>query len=278
MAHLPWFLIPGLGASLGCLSYHLAKKRREIACINLSLCFPEKSQEEHDRLLRAHFHSLGMSMVELPLAWFGNHQKMKQLAAIEGLDHLIEAQKAGEGVLLVAAHFTSLELSGCLLGQFVDYDGMYRGHKNPAFETLQKQARLGFTRNMIPRDQVREVIKALRNGRTVWYAPDQDYGMKNSVFIPYFGVDAATLTATHKLASLGKCKVIMMETIRQDKPWQYQIKLSPVLQGFPSKDEMEDTLRISKAIEAMVEKAPEQYLWVHKRFKTRPPGQASVYP
>ncbi len=276
-AHLPLRLQPLLGRLWGALLWRIGGRRKRIAARNLELCFPALSAEERENLLRAHFHSLGLSLVELPLAWFGNLERLTPLGRIHGLERLQQLQAEGQGVLLVAAHFTCLEIAGCLLGRHLDFDGMYRSHKNPHFDRLQKNGRLRSTRSMYPRDQVRTVIRALKSGRTVWYAPDQDYGRKNSVFVPFFGVPACTLTATHKLARLSGARVVMMETIRSEQPWRYDIRLSEPLEDFPSADETTDTARIAGLIEAMVEKAPEQYLWVHRRFKTRPEGEPTLY-
>ncbi len=276
-ARLPLRLQPVLGRLWGALLWRIGGRRKRIAARNLELCFPEQTPEQREDLLRRHFHSLGMSLVELPLAWFGRYQRMLTLGRVEGLEQVQKLQAEGQGVLLVAAHFTCLEIAGCLLGQHLDFDGMYRSHKNPRFDRLQKNSRLRFTGHMYPRDQVRTVIRALKDGRTVWYAPDQDYGRKNSVFVPFFGVAACTLTATHKLARLSGAKVVMMETIRSEVPWRYDIRLSEPLADFPSKDENADTARIASLIEAMVRKAPEQYLWVHRRFKTRPEGEPTLY-
>ncbi len=276
-ARLPLRLQPVLGRLWGGLLWRIGGRRKRIAERNLALCFPERTPEQRAELLRAHFHSLGMSMVELPLAWFGSYRRLPRLGRVEGLERVQQLQAEGQGVLLVAGHFTCLEIAGCLLGQHLDFDGMYRAHKNPHFDRLQKASRLRFTGHMYPRDQVRTVIRALKAGRTVWYAPDQDYGRKNSVFVPFFGVPACTLTATHKLAKLAGAKVVMMETLRSDQPWRYDIRLSEPLADFPSADEHADTARISARIENMVRKAPAQYLWVHRRFKTRPEGEPALY-
>ncbi len=276
-ARLPLGWQPALGRLWAVILWLAGGRRKRIAARNLELCFPDLAEAERKQLLRAHFHALGMSMVELPLAWFGDHQRLRPLARIHGLEHVQHLQQQGQGVLLVAAHFTCLEMAGCLLGQYLDYDGMYRSHKHARFDALQKQARLRFTGTMYPRDRVRQVIRALKQGRTIWYAPDQDYGRNNSVFVPFFGVPACTLTATHKLARLSGARVVLMETIRNDRPWGYDIRLSEPLEHFPGEDELADTARISEHIEAMVRKAPAQYLWVHRRFKTRPEGEPGLY-
>jgi KDO2-lipid IV(A) lauroyltransferase len=197
--------------------------------------------------------------------------------AVEGLEHLEGCRAAGRGVLLVGAHFSHLELCARLVSQRVRIGGMYRIMDNPAFEWAVLRARLRYADAMFAKEDLRATVKYLKRGGTLWYAPDQDMRGKDSVFAPFFGIPAATITATHHLARLSGAVVIPFFHKRRDDGRGYVIRLEAPLENFPGPDAAADTARVNAAIERMVREAPAQYLWIHKRFKTRPPGQASLY-
>lgn len=277
---LPYRVLLGLGRLVGWGMYHLMGERREIARINLELCFPQWSQAERDRVLRENFASNGIALFEMAMAWWWPPQRLAKLARIEGLEHLQQAAAEGQGVVLMSLHFTTLEIGAALLGQQATIDGMYREHKNAAFDYVQRRGRERHNADAIAveREDVRSMLKSLRKGRGIWYAPDQDYGRKASVFVPLFGVTAATVTATATFARLGKARVVPFTQTRLPDAQGYLLKVHPPLEDFPAGDETADALRINQWIEQQIEQQPEQYMWVHRRFKTRPEGEARPYP
>jgi KDO2-lipid IV(A) lauroyltransferase len=275
-AQLPAPLQRGLGRALGGLAFHLARHRRHVAETNLALCFPDRPATERARLLRAHFRSLGLGLVETAMAWWTPESRLRQGVTVEGLPHLEAALDQGRGVLLLSAHFTSLEIGGRLLALFAPFHVLYREHRNPLFEEVMQRARRRHFRKAIRRRDMRALVASLKENLPVWYAPDQDYGRRHSLFIPFFGVPAATTTATARLASLSSAPVVPFYQRRRPEGG-YHLVILPVLNGFPSGDREADTRRISQVIEELVRQQPEDYLWVHRRFKTRPDGEPRPY-
>lgn len=277
LCQLPYTWIQFIGKGLGKVAYYLGKQRRHIAETNIKLCFPELSSDEQAALVKRSFHSLGISMLETGMAWWWPKSRLAKYVVFEGKEHL-EALK-DQGVLLVAMHFTTLEIGAALLGMHFPIDGMYRKHKNPVFDYIQRRGRENYhpSSRTIPRKDIRTMLKALRDGRIVWYAPDQDYGPKQSVFVPFFGVQAATVTATSKFARMGKAKVVVFSQQRLPGNKGYLVTIHPPLSDFPSKDEAADALRVNQCIEQEIRKKPDQYMWLHRRFKTRPEGEAKLY-
>ena len=277
LAQLPYALLMRLGRGLGAVMYRFAGSRRKIAARNLELCFPELSAEERAQLLRENFASTGMTFFEMAISWWWPAARLRRLGRIEGLEHIRQAEADGQGVLLMAMHFTTLEMGGGLLGMQQDMYGMYRPHKNPLFDYVQRRGREQRLIGVIERDDVRGMLKLLRAGGVIWYAPDQDYGAQRSIFVPLFGVSAATVTATSKFARLGKARVIPFTQERLADGSGYRLTVHPPLADFPGESEEADCLRVNQWIEAAIRQHPEQYLWAHRRFKTRPPGEAKLY-
>ncbi len=274
---LPYRVLMWLGRRLGGLMFHLARSRRQIAARNLELCFPELSADELVSLLRENFASTGMTFFEMAISWWWPAERLARLGQVEGLEHLRAAEAEGQGVLLMALHFTTLEMGGGLLGMRQHMYGMYREHKNPLFDYIQRRGREQRLQGVIERDDVRGMLKLLRTGQVVWYAPDQDYGAQRSVFVPLFGVPAATVTATSKFARLGRARVIPFTQTRLADGSGYKVVVHPPLADFPGESEEADCLRVNQWIEAAIRQQPEQYLWAHRRFKTRPAGEAKMY-
>lgn len=279
LSWLPYRVQYQLGRALGWLLYHLAKRRRQIARANLDLCFPSWTEEQREAVTRGVITSIGIAFFETGIAWFWPKWRLQRLYTIEGLEHLDAARDNGTGVILMAFHFTHIDIGAKLLGLRFSIDGTYRPHNNPVYDYIQRTGRERHTMQgqAIPRDDVRAMVKALRNGRAIWYAPDQDYGAKHSIFVPLFGIPAATVTATSQLARLGKAQVIAFTQTRKPDGRGYHLKIYSPLQDFPSGDEVADTVRINQFVEARILEQPEQYLWVHRRFKTRPPGEPDLY-
>ncbi|MBD9417274.1 lipid A biosynthesis lauroyl acyltransferase [Pseudomonas sp. PDM16] len=279
VVQLPYRVQLVLGRGLGALMYRTAGARPAIAARNLELCFPQMSAAERERLLRENFASTGIAFFEMAMSWWWPRSRLARLAHIEGLEHLQQAQQEGQGVILMALHFTTLEIGAALLGQHHTIDGMYREHKNPLFDYVQRRGRERHNPDAtaIEREDIRAMLKVLRAGRAIWYAPDQDYGRKQSIFVPLFGVSAATVTATTKFARLGKARVVPFTQERLADGSGYRLVIHPPLSDFPGESEEADCLRINQWIELAVSQHPEQYLWAHRRFKTRPEGEPRLY-
>ena len=280
VVQLPYKVQLGIGRLLGALMYRVAGERRRIAARNLELCFPEKTATERKRLLKENFASTGIAFFEMAMSWWWSKPRLAKLAHVEGLEHLQQAQREGQGVILMAFHFTTLEIGAALLGQQHTIDGMYREHKNPLFDFIQRRGRERHNLDSlaVERDDVRGMLKLLRAGRAIWYAPDQDYGAKQSIFVPLFGIEAATVTATSKFAKLGKARVVPFTQQRLADGSGYKLVIHPPLTDFPGASDEADCLRINQWVERAIHECPEQYLWAHRRFKTRPPGEPKLYP
>ncbi len=278
LAQLPyswqWFLARHLGFLL-----NLNKKRVRQARINIDLCFPELSQAERDLLLAQNLVSTAMTIFETGIAWFWPKWRLRRLFNISGLEHIEQAQRDGQGALLLSLHFTTLDIGSAMLGQRVNYDGMYRPHKNLVFDYLQKKRREAYCKGgmAFSRDNVRAMIGQLRKGRMIWYAPDRDLGEKMSVFVPFFGVPTATVTATAQFARMGRAKVIPFCQFRRADGTGYDVVIHPPFENFPTGDDIADARRVNEFMENEIRKAPEQYFWAQPRFKTRPEGEAKVY-
>lgn len=278
IARLPWALALRLGASLGTPLRWLARSRRRVAERNLALCFPELSDAERAALLRENFADMGRMFAEFALSWMASDGSFRRIPyRVEGLAHLQAVQVEGRGVLLVGGHFSHLELCARLIAQQLPLAGLYREHGSPVFEWAIKRRRLRYAQAMFGRKELRATVRHLKQGGALWYAPDQDMRGKDSAFAPFFGIPASTITATHHLARLSGAAVIGFAHRRLPGRAGYVITLSPPLADFPSDDEVADTARINAGIEAAARAAPAQYLWIHKRFKTRPAGSAPLY-
>lgn len=278
LAQLPYKFQMWLGSLLGKLMALVAKRRIAIAKRNIELCFPHLSPAEQKSFLQKHIDSLGKVFFEIGIAWFWSAKRLLKLVNIEGLEHLQKEQGADKGVILMTVHFSHMELTAAFLNIVHSIDGTYRRHMNPVYDLIQDSRRKRFNSNIttIERKNMRVMIKALRQGRTVWYAPDQDYGIKHSIFLPFFGIKAACLTATTPLAQKGNAILMYVSCVRQPEG-KYKLVISPPVENFPTDDVIQDTQKIVSIIEQLILLAPEQYLLVHRRFKNRPEGEPDLY-
>lgn len=277
LSHLPYAWQLAIGRRIGDVFRHLARQRRAIAAVNLSLCFPELPGAAREKILAEQFRSMGIGVMEMAMSWWAPDGRLKRLARIDGLQHLQTALDRGSGVLLLSGHFTTLEIGGRLLALHTPFHVHYREHKNAAFDKVMKHARDKHFGKAIPRGDLRGLLRSLRNNIPVWYAPDQDYGREQSVFAPFFGIPAATITATSRLARISGAAVVPFFQTRLPAARGYQLTLYPPLDDFPGESETADAARLNELFEARIREQPGQYLWVHRRFKTRPAGEAQVY-
>jgi Kdo2-lipid IVA lauroyltransferase/acyltransferase len=281
-----WFLFSQLPYRLQYFSAQLLsplllnnKKRIHWARTNIRLCFPHLSEAEREKLLKDNIFSTCMAAFETGIAWFWPKWRLRKLFTIYGLEHIRQVQDQGQGALLLSLHFTHLDIGSAMLGVYVNYDGMYTPHKNPVFDYMQKIRREGYCKGGVAfsREDVRTMISQLRKGRFIWYAPDRDLGRKVSVFVPFFGIPAATVTATAQFARLGRARIIPFTQHRLPNGKGYELVIHPPFDNYPTEDAIADTLRVNQFIEQEILKQPEQYLWVQPRFRTRPEGEKSVY-
>lgn len=277
LARLPWALQRRVGCVLGTLAYLLPNQRRRIACRNLELCFPELDGLARERLLRASYRELGIGLFEFLRAWWGTVARFRGATQIAGLDGLEKALATGTGVILVSGHFMSLELCGRLLTEQVPLAGLYRAYENPVVDWAVRRGRARYAVAMFERHEVRGAVRHLRRGGVLWYAPDQDMRGRDFVFAPFFGQLAATTPATHHLARMGNAQVMAFGHRRRADHQGFDLEIGAALPGVPSVDAIADTTAVNAAIEALVRASPEDYLWVHARFKRRPTGAAPRY-
>lgn len=267
---LPWTWQMSLGKALGILLYKVLPSRRKISCINLEIAFPNLTSKELTELNREHFISMGQGSLESALGWWGSDTKIKKLSHIEGLEHLEETLK-NQNVILLGAHFVCLEVGGRIIAQHTRLHSTYRPHQNQLIEHLvaiQRTAKYGKT---IPKRNIREMIKSVKNGSPTWYATDQNYRGKGSINVPFFGVDSPSNPGTSRLAKMTGAKIIPVISVRlnnnKDSRKGYLVKFLAPLDNFPSDDLYEDTKRLNHIIEKFIKDYPEQYLWTHKRYK-----------
>jgi KDO2-lipid IV(A) lauroyltransferase len=279
VAAMPYGMQLFVGRRLGDLMYLLSRRRRQVARINLELCFPELGADARHELLRRCFQSAGISLTESAFSWWGDEARLRRLYRIEGLEHLDEPLRRGKGVLLLGGHYTTLEISGRFLAFHTkDLQPIYKPARNALFNALMVARRSSIFDQLLLNRDMRTILRNLRNNKVVWYAPDQDFGRAQTVFAPFMGIEAASLTMTSRLASKSGAAVLPFYSQRLPGNEGYLVKLMPALENFPSGDDVADSTLINQAIERQVRRAPEQYLWLHRRFKTRPAGEKEIYP
>lgn len=277
LAQTPYIFQVGLARVLYRL-LKLNKKRLNIARVNIDFCFPHLSRQERCALLEQNLFSTAMALFETGIAWFWPKWRLRRLYTIKGVEHLQAAQQSGQGALLLSMHFTHLDLGSAMLGQHVSYDGLYSPHKNLVYDFLQRTGRERYCPGLaIPRENLRLMISRLRQGRMIWYAPDRDLGPKISIFVPFFGVPTATVTATGKIAQMGRARIVPFTQRRLPGGKGYELIIHPPFENFPTGDEYQDALRVNQFMEQEIAKYPEQYFWAQPRFKTRPEGQPRPY-
>lgn len=276
LALLPYRAGLAFGRLIGTILYHLLPKRRHVAAVNCALCFPEYTQEQQHSFVKDVFKNNAIGLVETAWSYWGNKKLLESKTEYIGFELLDEALKEGRGIILLGAHYSHLDLGGMLFSRYgKPLVSMYRQHNNPLMEKIIREGRASFS-IPVERKQLREIIRQLKKNHIVWYGPDQDLGRKNSVFVPFFSQTAATVTATTKMVRFNNSPILSMQQRRKEDDSGYIIEIATV-DGFPSGDEVEDARLMNLAVEEGVRKAPSQYMWVHKRFKTQPDGDQALY-
>ncbi|MCL1090682.1 LpxL/LpxP family Kdo(2)-lipid IV(A) lauroyl/palmitoleoyl acyltransferase [Shewanella profunda] len=268
-----------LGKGLGRLVMVFAAGRTHTARRNLTLCFPDMPEAERENLLKRNFEETGKAVFDTINAWWWSDEKVQQHMSIKGKEHVQDTLNAGHGVILFAVHCLPLEMGARIFGQFQPGVGIYRPHNNPVMEYLQVKGRLRSNKGLVSKRDLRQMVRCLRNPDVIWYTADQDFGRSSAVFIPFYAMpDAATITGASTLAKLGKAKVLPFFVERTAGDEGYRIEIMSPLDNFPGEDEQADAIRGNKIIESIIDKNRAQYMWLHRRFKTRPdPTDKSVY-
>jgi KDO2-lipid IV(A) lauroyltransferase len=277
---LPLPLLAFLGRGLGSLLYLVGGARRQVVMINLTLCFPELDPAARRRLARQHFQALGRSLLERGLLWWASQARLERIIRFEGAEHLQALQDAGTPVILLAPHFVGLDVGGTRLAMLFDVVSIYaRQKKNPVLDYWLHYGRSRFGDQLLlaRQDGVRGAVKAMKAGRPFYYLPDMDYGRKDAIFVPFFGVKAATITGLSRLARLARARVVPCVTRMLPGSSGYVLEIGEPWADFPTADVEADTRRMNAWLESVVLTMPEQYYWVHRRFKTRPEGEQKIY-
>jgi len=286
VAQLPFSWQMRLGRLLGRLLFRLMKTRRYIAERNIELCFPEYTAAQRHALVLRHFETNGMTLFETGMAWFMPYWRLRKRFVVKGQAHWQAIQNAlyqdryqGKGALIIAMHFNTLEITNVAINRLFTMSMSYRPHNNPVYDFVQRRGRERHNPHSVAVDRgnVRGMIKAMKQGAWMWYAADQDYGPKVSEFIPWFGIPAATVSAPPRLAAMADVPVVAMTYRRLPNDQGYEICFKPAWDDFPSGDKYVDLQRLNDYFEQAIRENPEEYLWVHRRFKTRPPGREKLY-
>ncbi len=277
LAHLPWRIQLRLGRWLGEKFWALGKRRRSDTLINLGLCFPELSEAERYEMGIDVFRNGVIGFFESLSAWY-TPKRFNTQVTIDGLHHLVEAQKRGQGILLLGGHYTTLDLGGYLSSLYFSAYIVYRPQNNPLLEWLITRARSNIFKQQIDHDDMRGLVGALKSGQIVWYSPDQDFGLKQGVMAPFFGVPAASVTAPRRLIKVNNSAILSFHSYRQnDEKPHYHLTITPELLNYPSSDPVLDATRINEMFEGLIRIAPTQWMWFHRRFKSQPEGVLSPY-
>jgi KDO2-lipid IV(A) lauroyltransferase len=274
---LPLSSQAALGSFVGAALFWLIPERRRVTRINLAKCFPEMKAHERERLARAHFGAFSRSFLERGLLWWASRARIERLIRIEGLEHL--KALGGAPAILFVPHFVGMDHGFTRLCCDLDMVGMYANQKDAHLSALfvRGRTRFGDQRAHSRQEGVRPLIAGLRAGRPLYYLPDQDYGPRDALFVPFFGVPAATVPGLSRIARIGEAKILPCVPRMLPGGEGYVVTIEPAWEGFPTEDPLADTRRMNAYIERKVLEMPEQYLWMHKRFKTRPPGEAGFY-
>ncbi|MEM9103439.1 MAG: LpxL/LpxP family Kdo(2)-lipid IV(A) lauroyl/palmitoleoyl acyltransferase [Pseudomonadota bacterium] len=277
MTRLPYAWQLKFGRGLGFLFYHLGGRRVATSRVNCQLCFPSLSTEEREQLVKANCYSTGEGIIETALCWL-NPSRLLEISTVTGIEYIDQALAQKKPVILLGYHFTTLEIGGSIVAHHRDLGAMYRANENLFIENLMRKGRLHHAKKLFRREDVRQCVKHLKSGGILWYAIDQDTGPKQSVFVPFFNIPTTTATATTKFVKLTGAVVLPLTQKRRQNGSGIDVTVHAPLEGFTGRDETQDCVAINRFIENYLRSDPIDYLWVHRRFKTRPDSQSDLYP
>ncbi|WP_317420101.1 MULTISPECIES: LpxL/LpxP family Kdo(2)-lipid IV(A) lauroyl/palmitoleoyl acyltransferase [unclassified Morganella (in: enterobacteria)] len=274
----PWLVF--LGDKLGRFAGLFLKRRVSIIKKNLELCFPDKNKIQIESMIASNLSSLGIALFETGIAWFWNDKRINAIFRVTGGDNFNDAYDRNNGVLIIGIHSMSLELGGRIMGLCFPVNAMYRPHNNKAMEYIQTKCRSRSGNGMIDRKNLKFMVSELKRGQAIWFAPDQDFGAKGTIFAPFFSVaEASTSKGVSTIVKLSRSPILTATMIRNNennkKP--YELIIGKEINEFSSGDDAIDAGRLNQIIETEIMRAPDQYLWAHRRFKTRPQGESSLY-
>jgi KDO2-lipid IV(A) lauroyltransferase len=261
------------GTLLGLVTYAAGHERRYITAVNIALCFPELDAEARHALVRRSFIDNGIGLIETATGWMRKAGHFQQQLTLTGAEHLDAALATGRGVLLLGAHYSTLDFGANLLAVNYPFAVTYRPHKNPLFDAFMLRGRLSNCNGVFDRNDIRGMFRHLKQNKILWYAPDQDYGPEGAVYVPFFGHRAATLTAASRFAGFNKSNVVLVRQHRDTARKHYTLEFTSLTPPLPSGDDEFDAATINAAVEHAIRQEPSQYLWMHKRFKTQPGGK-----
>lgn len=276
-AWLPWRLKLLVGKGIGLLALRFVPRRRHITETNIRLCFPELDERQQRRLVRKTFIANGIGLLETATGWCRDPEHLRHRVTFQGQAHRARLQAEGKGALILGIHFSTLDLGAALHALYFRADAVQRPHDNPLFDRFMSRARAPYFDAILDRYDLRGVVRRIKAGHGVWYSPDQDFGRDASVFAPFFGVQTATVKMTARIARMTGAPVIPLIFHRNADNRTYTLEYLPPLENFPSGDDVADASQVNAIIEAAIRKHPEQYLWLHRRFKTRPEANKGVY-
>ncbi|MFC0178651.1 LpxL/LpxP family Kdo(2)-lipid IV(A) lauroyl/palmitoleoyl acyltransferase [Thorsellia kenyensis] len=281
---LPYPILYRIGKALGRFLFRLRKKiktidrRLKIAERNLVLCFPDWDEKKRGELILANCESVGLAVIETGMAWFWPDWRINKWCKVTGIEHIKNILNKPQGVLFVGIHFLNLELGGRIIGLQTPGIGIYRPNDNPVWNWLQIKGRMRSNKFMIDRKDLKQMIRSLDEAEIIWYGPDHDYGKRNSIFVPFFKVPkAATTVGTYILLKKSGAAVIPFTPKRLANAKGYEVIVSPPVIDYPLDDEYIAATKMNQLVEEQILLAPDQYMWLHRRFKTRPEGEANLY-
>jgi KDO2-lipid IV(A) lauroyltransferase len=276
---LPAPLLARLGQALGLLLYYTARYRKKIVTINLAWCFPELDKAQRTQLAKATFQVLGRSILDRCILWWGSRERLSRLIQVEGEEKIRELQEAGRPIILLSPHFVGLDAGGVAIALRFNVVSIYASQSNGVFDRLFYRGRKRFGDQLLVsrKEGARSTVKAMKSGRPLYYLPDLNFRRRESIFVPFFGVQTATITGLSRLAKAAGAAVVPCVTRMLPNGLGYRVEIGDPWSDFPSNDVTADTARMNTWLESVIRTMPEQYYWVHRRFKTRPLGEPAPY-
>ncbi|MCK5901719.1 MAG: lysophospholipid acyltransferase family protein [Cocleimonas sp.] len=276
---MPTLIRHGIGKRIGRLIYAKNNKRRTIVLTNLAIAFPNLNETEQQQLAKQHLQWYGCALVDYSLLLFGSKRRLAKMVRIEGQEHIEKAQDQNKSVMILLAHSVMLEFAPMALGLHYDCYGSYKQAKNPVIDWLISKGRCRYIQYAVSRQQgLRQLIRGLIPQQLLIFLPDEDLGKDNAVFAPFFGLSKATLTTTARIATLGKAVSLPCFAYYDENNAKYVIKISPAIGAYPTKDAETNAILLNQQLEALISQQPAQYLWLMKWYRTRPEGEAPLYP